>query len=279
MVNRRKSLTVTSILTIGSFVALLPLLYMIANSLKTYGETITRVAASPFNTKFWPKVPQWKNIPIAWEEALMGNYFLNSLIITIITLAGTLFVTIPAAYAFSKLKFPAQNKIFALLITTLIIPETVLLFPNYMIVSKLGWIDKLPALTIPFFGSAFFIFFLKQFFTQVPNELIESAYIDGANHTNILLKIMVPIANAPIFTMGFLVFIGAWNALQWPLIVTQTSKWRPISVGLASFISEAGAETQLRMAGSLIALAPVVILYVIAQKQITEAISRTGLKG
>ena len=279
MVNRRKSLTVTSILTIGSFVALLPLLYMIANGLKTYGETITRVAASPFNAKFWPQIPQWKNIPIAWEEALMGNYFLNSLIITIITLAGTLFVTIPAAYAFSKLKFPAQNKIFALLITTLIIPETVLLFPNYMIVSKLGWIDKLPALTIPFFGSAFFIFFLKQFFTQVPNELIESAYIDGANHTNILLKIMVPIANAPIFTMGFLVFIGAWNALQWPLIVTQTSKWRPISVGLASFISEAGAETQLRMAGSLIALAPVVILYVIAQKQITEAISRTGLKG
>ena len=279
MANRRKSLSITFILTISSLIAVLPLLYMIANGLKTYGETITRVAASPFNPKFWPKVPQWKNIPIAWEEALMGNYFLNSIVITTVTLAGTMFVTIPAAYAFSKLKFPAQNEIFALLIATLIIPEIVLLFPNYMIVSKLGWIDKLPALTIPFFGSAFFIFFLKQFFSQVPNELIESAYIDGASHNNILLKIMIPIANAPIFTMGFLVFIGAWNALQWPLIVTQTSKWRPISVRLASFISEAGAETQLRMAGSLIALTPVVLLYFIAQKQITEVISRTGLKG
>lgn len=266
-------------LIFGAFIAILPLIYMFANALKTYGETITRVAPSPFNPRFWPQVPQWGNFAEAWEEGKIALYFRNSVVITLVTLAGTLLVTIPASFAFSKLRFRGKAVVFSALLATLLVPETVLLFPNYMVVSRLGWIDRLPALTVPFFGSAFFIFFLRQFFNQIPNSLIESAHMDGAGHLYVLTRIVTPLARAPLFTMSFLIFTGAWNALQWPLVVTQTPRWRPISVGLASFLTEAGPLIHLRMAGALIALAPVVLIYVVAQRQITEAIARTGLKG
>ena len=200
-------------------------------------------------------------------------------IISSVTLLGVYATSIPAAFAFSKLRFAGRDAIFTLLLATLMIPETVLLIPNYLTISRFGWIDRLPALTIPFMGSAFFIFLLRQFFNQIPTQLLESARIDGDTHVGMLLRIVVPLARAPLFTVGFLGFTGSWNALQWPLVVTQTPRWRPIAVGLTSFINEAAALIHLRLAGAMIALAPIVLVYVVAQRQITEAISRTGLKG
>ncbi len=268
-----------TILIAGAFVAILPFLYMIANSLKTYGETITRVSALPFSPKFWPKVPQWSNYVEAWRDADFSHYFFNSVIIAAVTVSGIYTTSILAAYAFSKLNFAGKNIIFTIILATLMIPETVLLIPNYLVVAKFGWIDRLPALTVPFMGSAFFIFLLRQFFNQIPTQLLESARLDGAMHLGILFRIVVPLSRAPLFTVGFLAFTGSWNALQWPLVVTQTPKWRPIAVGLTSFINEAAALIHLRLAGSMIALLPVIVIYMIAQRQITEAISRTGLKG
>lgn len=268
-----------ALLILGSFVALMPFLYMIANSLKTYGETITRTSAIPFDPRFWPSVPQWGNFVEAWEDADFSKYFFNSVVISTVTLTGIFASSIPAAFAFSKLRFAGQNTIFTVLIATLMIPETVLLIPNYLIVARFGWIDTLAALSVPFMGSAFFIFLLRQFFNQIPTTLLESARIDGSSHFGMMLRIVVPLSRAPLFTVGFLGFTGAWNALQWPLVVTQTPRWRPISVGLTTFINEAAALIHLRLAGALIALAPIMVVYIIAQRQITEAISRTGLKG
>lgn len=266
-------------LVIGAFVALLPFLYMLANSLKTYGETITRVSALPFNPKFWPQVPQWVNYVEAWQDADFSHYFINSVIIGAVTVSGILATSILAAYAFSKLNFAGKNVIFTILLATLMIPETVLNIPNYLIVARFRWIDRLPALTVPFMGSAFFIFLLRQFFSQIPTQLLESARMDGATHMGLLIRIVVPLSRAPLFTVGFLAFTGSWNSLQWPLLVTQTPRWRPISVGLTSFINEAAALIHLRLAGAMIALLPVIVIYIIAQRQITEAIARTGLKG
>ncbi|MBU8913844.1 MAG: carbohydrate ABC transporter permease [Spirochaetales bacterium] len=263
----------------GAFVALLPFLYMIANSLKTYGETITRVSALPFDPKFWPKVPQWTNYVEAWQDADFSRYFFNSLIIATVTVSGIYVTSILAAYAFAKLNFAGKNVIFTILLATLMIPEMVLLIPNYLTVARFGWIDRLPALTVPFMGSAFFIFLLRQFFNQIPTQLLESGRIDGATNIGMLFRIVVPLSRAPLFTVGFLAFTGSWNALSWPLVVTQTPKWRPITVGLTSFINEAAALIHLRLAGSMIALLPVIVIYMIAQRQITEAIARTGLKG
>ena len=128
-------------------------------------------------------------------------------------------------------------------------------------------------------ASAFYIFLLRQFFAQVPNELVESARIDGAGHARSLVSIVLPLSGAPLFTVAFLAFIGSWNSLQWPLVATRTPRWRPITVGLTTFISDAGPENQLIMAGAVIAILPVILLYFLAQKQFTEAIARSGIKG
>lgn len=269
-----------TVLTIGAFVAILPFLYMLANSLKTYSETVTRVSAIPFDPRFWPKKPMWENYSRAWTTGGgLGRAFLNTIVIAFTTLSGVVVTSSFAAYAFSKLEFPGKSVIFSITLATLMIPETVLLIPNFIVIATLGWVDKLAALTVPFMASAFFIFLLRQFFNQVPTALMESARMDGASHAYILTRIFMPLSRAPMFTVSFLAFTGAWNALQWPLVVTQTPKWRPISVGLTKFITEAGPETHLRMAGAMIALLPVIVVYGIAQRQITEAISRTGLKG
>jgi ABC-type glycerol-3-phosphate transport system permease component len=276
---RGSRIALYAVLIAGAFVALLPFLYMLANSLKTYGETVTRTAAFPFRAEFWPKVPQWVNYQTAWSEANLSRYFLNSVVIASVTVSGIIVVSSLSAFAFSKLKFAGRDSIFTVLLATLMIPETVLLIPNFLIVSTLGWIDTLWALTVPFMGSAFFIFLLRQFFNQVPDTLLESAKIDGDTHLGSLLRIVMPLSRAPLFTVGFLSFTQAWNALQWPLVVTRSATWRPISVGLITFLQEAAAMIHLRLAGSTIALAPVLAIYIIAQRQITEAVARTGLKG
>lgn len=268
-----------TILIVGAFVAFLPFLYMLANSLKTYGETVTRNSALPFVAEFWPKAPQWVNYATAWSQANLSRYFINSIVIASVTVSGIIATSSLAAFAFSKLTFAGRDTIFTALLATLMIPETVLLIPNFLIVSRFGWIDSLAALTVPFMGSAFFIFLLRQFFNQVPNTLLESAKIDGDTHLGMLIRIVLPLSRAPLFTVGFLGFTGAWNALQWPLVVTRTPTWRPIAVGLITFLQEQAAMIHLRLAGSMIALAPVVLVYVVAQRQITEAIARTGLKG
>ncbi len=265
-------------LILGAFVSIIPFLFMVSHSLKTIAETITRSSAIPFDPKFWPRVPQWINYEVAWQEARFGLYFRNSVVITAITVSGIVVTSSLAAYAFAKLQFVGRDLIFSILLATLMIPQTVLLIPNFVIVARLGWIDKLPALTVPFLASAFHIFLLRQFFSQIPNELIEVAKIDGATHLRSLISIVIPLSKAPIFTVVFLCFIYTWNSLQWPLVVTQTPKWRPIAVGLSVFITEAGPETHLRMAGAVIAVLPVITMYFIAQRQFTEAITRSGLK-
>jgi ABC-type glycerol-3-phosphate transport system permease component len=266
------------LLILGAFVSIVPFLFMVSHSLKTIAETITRSSAIPFDPKFWPQVPQWSNYRVAWQEARFGLYFRNSIIITAITVGGIVITSCLSAYAFTKLRFPGRDLIFSILLSTLMIPQTVLLIPNFVIIAKLGWIDRLPALTVPFLASAFHIFLLRQFFSQIPNELIEVANIDGATHLRSLISIVVPLSKAPIFTVVFLSFIYTWNALQWPLVVTQTPRWRPITVGLSVFITEAGPETHLRMAGAVIAVLPVIALYFVAQRQFTEAITRSGIK-
>jgi ABC-type glycerol-3-phosphate transport system permease component len=127
--------------------------------------------------------------------------------------------------------------------------------------------------------NAFTVFLLRQFFAQIPGELFDAALIDGCGHLRFLTQIVLPISKAPLMTVIILNGIWAWNSLQWPLIVTSTPDWRPITVGLTGFISEAGAETQLIMAGSVITTIPILVLYFFTQKQFTEGIATTGLKG
>ena len=291
-----------------ALIALIPFLWMISTSFMTLGETINRT---------WvPAEMQVCNYYEAWETANFSSYFRNSLIIASVTISGLLLVSILSAYAFARIKFVGRGLIFTLLLATLMVPEVVVMIPNYLTVSgqilpipvttgetlaltgasqfpffgiagidigtgrDFTWIDTLAALSLPFMGSAFSIFLLRQFFVQIPNDLWEAARIDGAGHLRFLVQIVVPISRAPILTVTLLTFIGSWNSLLWPLLVTRDPDlWRPISYGLQAFNDEAGTSTHLATAGATITILPMLALYFMTQKTFTEGIATTGLKG
>jgi ABC-type glycerol-3-phosphate transport system permease component len=265
------------ILTVGALIAIFPFFWMISVSLMTIGEAQ--------GTRLIPSELHFENYINAWKEANFSLYMWNSTRITLLTLAGELTFSTLAAYAFARIKFPGRDIIFGVLLSTMMIPAMVIIIPNFLTVTWLGrigplkWINNWPALTIPFMGSVFSIFLLRQFFAQIPDELYDAAQIDGAGHLRFLWNVALPLTKAPVMVIVILSFIGTWNALAWPMLVTNSPAWRPIAVGLYSFIDEAGQMLNLMMAGAFIAVLPILVLYFFTQKQFTESIARSGLKG
>ncbi len=265
------------VLVIGAVVAVVPFLYTVSVSLMNLTEA---------NGGAWlPGTPQWGNYTQAWNQANFSQYFWNSVRIATITIVGEVVFCTLAAYAFARMEFWGKNLLFSLLLATLMLPEAITWVPNFITVSWLGrvgpvpWINNWPALTVPFMASAFSIFLLRQFFLQVPNDLWDSAQIDGAGHSRYLVQVMIPLSKAAIMTLILFGFIGSWNALAWPILVTTTPEWRPISYGFYAFIDEAGAQFNLQMAGSVITMMPVILLYFFTQKTFIEGIATSGLKG
>jgi ABC-type glycerol-3-phosphate transport system permease component len=264
-------------LTLAAIMATLPFIWMMLSSFMTRGETLRRV--------LFPKALQWANYVEAWSEEDFGLYFENSLWISFLVVGGTLLFSMMAAYPLARMEFRGREPIFVVILATLMVPETVTMVPNFLTVSWLNhvspvpWLNNWPALTIPFMASAFSIFLLRQFMRGIPGELYEAARIDGAGHLRFLFQIVLPLCRAPLLTVGMFTFIGSWNALGWPLLVTNTPTWRPIAVALQKFVSEAGPEVHLQMAGAVIATIPVLVLYGLVQKEFTEGISMSGLKG
>jgi ABC-type glycerol-3-phosphate transport system permease component len=231
------------------------------------------------------------NYITAWREANFALYTRNSVVTTLLTIVGVVVTGTLASYAFARMEFPGKNLLFTAYLATYMIPWTVVMIPDYLIIVALedlfkeafgitnAWYNNWTALTVPFMVNAFTVFLLRQFFAQIPNELFDAALIDGCGHLRFLTQIVLPISKAPLMTVIILNGIWAWNSLQWPLIVTSTADWRPITVGLSGFITEASAETQLIMAGSVITTIPILVLYFFTQRQFTEGIATTGLKG
>lgn len=266
-----------TVLILGAVLAITPFLFSISVSLMNLTEATGRAIL--------PRTPQWSNYVQAWNDANFGQYFWNSVKIAAITVTGQVVFCTMAAYAFARMEFPGRDFLFALLLTTLILPEAVTWVPNFITitwldrVTPLRWFNNWPALTVPFMASAFSILLLRQFFQQIPGELWDSAQIDGAGHVRYLVQIVVPLARAALVTVILFSFIGSWNALAWPILVTQTLDWRPISYGLYAFLDEAGSQAHLRMAGAVITVMPLIIMYFFTQKQFTEGIATSGLKG
>ncbi|MBG0785582.1 MAG: carbohydrate ABC transporter permease [Anaerolineaceae bacterium] len=273
----RRKFWVYVILVIGAVISLVPFVWMISTSLKSLGEAL--------GSAFFPSELHFENYAEAWRRAQFSEYFLNSLLITVITLTGELSFSILAAYAFARINFPGRNLIFSIMLSTMMIPAMVFTIPNFLTVTWLGrigpipWINNWPSLTIPFMGSVFSIFMLRQFFAQIPDELYDAAQIDGAGHFRFLTQVVLPLSKAPVMVILVLSFIGTWNSLAWPMLVTNTPDWRPISVGLMNFVNEAGQEINLTMAGAFITIIPIMVIYFFTQKQFTESIARSGLKG
>ena len=264
-------------LAVAGVAACFPFVWMLLTSFMTRGETLRYV--------FVPASMEWRNYGRAWSEANFALYFSNSLMIAAVQVGGTLLFSLMAAYPLARMQFRGREAIFLIILATLMVPETATMVPNFLTVSWLhghspiAWLNNWPALTVPFMASAFSIFLLRQFMRGLPGELWEAARIDGAGHVRFLFQIALPLCRAPLLTVGMFTFIGSWNALGWPLLVTNQPTWRPISVALLRFVDEAGAETQLQMAGAVIATLPVLLLYALIQKEFTAGISVSGMKG
>ncbi|MDE2854146.1 MAG: carbohydrate ABC transporter permease [Chloroflexota bacterium] len=297
------ALGIYALLFAGVLIAVGPFLWMISASFMTISEVNL--------TRLLPENLLWENYATALRRAnfldieiatdpqtgvlqslSVSGYIWNSVRITLITVLGSLTVCIPAAYAFARMKFVGRDFIFALFLSTMMIPGIVMLIPHLLTVIWLGrlseslfgpagaWFNNWPALTIPFFASVFNIFLLRQFFIQIPNDLWEAARIDGAGHPRFLVSVVLPLSKAPIMTIVTLGFIGSWNALMWPLLVTINDEWRPIAVGLSNFVTaDTPGDLNLQMAASVITVVPILILYFVAQKQFTEGIAQTGIRG
>lgn len=266
------------LLVLSASIAMMPLFWMLSTSLMTLGETL--------NQQWLPRSPQWHNYLEAWTEAKFATYFLNSVIITATILAGLLVTSILGGYAFARLRFAGREVIFFALLSTMMLPETMTLLPNFMVIRGdviplpgRSWLNTLQGLSVPFMANAFSIFLLRQFFKQLPVELWDAARLDGCGHLRFLAHVVLPLSKAPVLTVALFGFISAWDAFLWPLLVTTRDTWRPLMVGLWSLVTEAGAETHLFMAGATIALLPVLILYFLLQKQFTEGIMSSGFKG
>ena len=273
------------LLTFMALLFIAPLIWMVAKSLMTFGEAnSTALIPSSIHLENYTQVlfdPTYN----------FFRYLINTIGIEILTVIGQTVVSLLAAYGFSRIRFPGRDLLFGLFLITIFIPITVKLVPELIIVTNISqafaninpsfaWIDSWPAQVIPFLASTFSIFLLRQFFLQVPEDLWDAARIDGAGHLRYLVAILVPVSRAAVITVILFTFIGTWSALEWPLLVTNTDAWRPIGVALFTFSSgENAVQTHLLMAGSMLAILPIMLIYFFAQKTFIEGIATTGLKG
>jgi len=220
----------------------------------------------------------WENFSEAWDRAPFELYFRNSIIISVLTPLLIVVVSAPAAYAFARLRFPGQNLVFMMYLATMMVPSEVLLIPNFITITQLGWKNTYAAQIVPWLANVVSIFFLRQFFKSIPNDLYDAATIDGAGHLRFLLSIAMPLARPALVSTGMFNFLSSWNSLLWPLLVTDKENMRPIAQGLAAFSTEAGMQPQLYMAAATFSIVPIIILFLFVQKQFIEGIARTGIR-
>lgn len=261
------------ILILGCIVTLIPFAWMISTSLKPLGEVFT------MPPKLIPNDIQLENYKGVATTIPIVRYFINSLIVTASITIGTLITTILAAFAFSRFNFWGKEIIFSILIGTMMVPNEVMLIPNYITIAKLGLINTYTGLTLPWIASVFSVFLLRQFFLTVPSSLYYAAKIDGCSDFKFLFKIMVPVCKPALITIGLLRIVNSWNEFVWPLIVTNLPEMRTLPVGIMNFTTEAGGNYHLMMAASTIVILPVIIVYLFTQKHIIAGITKSGIKG
>lgn len=261
-----------ALLTGLGLVVAFPFFWMLLTSLKTGLEA----ARGPF--PLFPAAPQWGNYGAAWVAAEFQHLFMNSGIVACSVTVSVALTAVLAGYAFARLEFPGKRPLFILYLATMMIPFEVVLIPNFLLVNRLGWYDTYWAMIIPWSANVFSVFLLTQTFRALPNDFFEAAQLDGCGHWQFLWRIAAPLARPALATAGLFAFLGSWNSLLWPLLVTRDDRLRPIEVGLQSFIQKEGPSPQLLMAASALAMVPIVTLFLLAQRTFVEGVS-AGVKG
>jgi multiple sugar transport system permease protein len=270
------------VLIAGGILMMVPFLWMVSTSLKTRAEVF---AVPP---TLIPLTPQWQNYPDMWNSLPFGSFFLNSFKLSLLNTIGALVSCSMAAYAFAVLRFRFREPLFALLLVTLIIPFQVVLVPNFVLYRLLphplstsgNWIGTQEPLWVgAFLGGAFGTFLLRQFFLSIPRELADAARVDGANPWQIYLHIYVPLARPALATLAIFTFMWTWNDLIDPIIYLRDVSSFTLTAGLSLFQGQYVGKWPLLMAGALVSILPMIILFVIAQRHFVRGIAMSGIKG
>ncbi len=264
------------ILAIGAFIMLIPFLWVFSNSLKTV-ENVLRIPP-----QYIPNPLTLENFKIVLKELSFMRYMANSFYVVIMNLIGTVFSSALIGFGFAMFDFKGKKLLFTLMLATLMMPSQVTMIPTYFIWSKAGFLDTYAPLIIPgFLGQATGIFLFHQNYKSMPNVLYESALIDGCNPLGILFRIYFPLSKPTVMTLVILTFIGAWNNTMGPLLYLQTREKYTLTMGLLTLNSSpiAGANMGVRMAGAVITMAPVILVFLFAQKYFVQGNISSGVKG
>ncbi len=261
------------LLSVLSIVMLFPFVWMLSSSLKD--------ATQIFKLKLFPDAPTLDNYRyiLFSESSKFPRWFLNSAIVAVCTTASVLFFDSLLGYTLSKYRFPGKNIIFMLIVSTLMIPTEMLVIPWYAMARSLKWVNTYWGIMFPGMISAFGVFLMRQFMQTIPDDLIDAARVDGRGEFMIFLTVVLPLVTPALATLAIFNFIGNWNAFLWPLIAASKPRMFTLPVGLANFSGEAGSDWHYIMTGAAVAMAPLVAVFLLFQKQIVRGIAMTGLKG
>ena len=262
------------LLILISIAMLFPFFWMVRSAFMTNREIMT----TPI--QWLPSHYDLENFKKAFERAPFGKYFINSAIIVLINMVGCFLSSSFIAFGFSRLRFPGRKLWFALLLSTMMIPQTVLMIPQFLIWQSVGAYNTFIPLTVPcFFGNAFNVFLVRQFYAGIPKEYDEAALVDGASYFTIYSKILVPMAKPVLCSVGVFTFMSTWKDFMGPLLYLDKENLKTVSLALQNFMGQHNSEWNLMMALSTVITLPMIVVYFMAQRYFIEGITFSGLKG
>src|SRR5262245_16049260 len=260
-------------LTLAALVMIVPFVWMISTSL-----TIDSYVLNPTPTLI-PNPASIASYRRLFELLNIGGMFVNSIVVAVLTTAGQMLTSSMAAYAFARMAWRGRNAVFVLYLITLMVPSQVTIVPLFIFMRLLGWVNTYRALILPGIFTAFGTFLLRQSFLGLPRELEEAAFLDGASHWTVFRQVILPLSGPALATLGVFSFMGSWNAYLWPLFVAREDAIMTLPVGLARLHGQHLTQWNLVMAGSVISIIPILIVYLLAQKAFVRGVAFTGIKG
>ena len=262
-----------AVLTALSVVVLCPVYMSLVRALSTPADYVRE------GQPLWPVNPQWDIWRRAFDEGELGRKLLLSTLVTLVIVVAQLLTSVFAAYAFTFLRFPLRRTLFALFMTTLMLPIEVTLIPNVETIRDWGWLNSVQGLTGPFLATAFGTFLLRQGFSGIPGDLRDAAELDGFGHLGFLRRVAIPVTRPVIASFAVIAFLGTWNQYTWPRAIVTEERWETIQIGLRSLSTRTVDEINIGVAGALIAAAPVLLLLVLLQRHLVRGLTAGAVKG
>lgn len=260
-------------LILAAFVSFGPFVWMFLTSIKTYEETIH------IPLQFLPEAAQWQNFAIVSQKLNFPRLYLNTILVTLMMIVGQMLIVTICAYAFDRLKFPGKNVLFLGMLALMMVPSQIFIIPRFKMMVAMGLTNTLTGLVLPGLFNVFGVFLMRQFFSTLPRELDEAARIDGCGYFRTYWNVLLPLVKPGLTTLAILTMLSAWKDLMWPLINNSKAEMMTLAAGLAMLIGEHTTYYEQVMAGGVIAVLPLIVLFVIFQKQFVEGIARSGIKG